>query len=94
MILLILKISFLYIFSGDQTIIFYSKSVILIVLCLVLTNSLLSTILLRGLRLNYSVNIETIFHILLVVIYATLNVKNLNRCMYFSVPQISCPRLT
>ena len=34
----------LYIFSGYQTIIFYSKSVILIVLCLVLTNNLSSTI--------------------------------------------------
>ena len=37
----------LYIFSGYRTIIFHSKSVILIVLCLVLTNSLFSTIFTR-----------------------------------------------
>ena len=43
-ILLILKIYFLYTFSGYQTRIFLSKSVILIVLCLVFTNSLFPTI--------------------------------------------------
>ena len=47
MILLILKITCLYNFSGYQTRIFHSKSVILIVLCLVLTNSLFSTIFTR-----------------------------------------------
>ena len=36
--------NFLYNFSGYQTRIFHSKSLILIVLCLVLTNSLFSTI--------------------------------------------------
>ena len=47
----------LYIFSGYQTLVLHSKSVILLVLCLVLANSLFSTILLGGLRVNYSVNI-------------------------------------
>ena len=44
MILLILRITFLYIVCGYQTRIFHSKSVILIVLYLDLTNSLFSTI--------------------------------------------------
>ena len=48
-------------FSRYQTRIIHSKSVILIVLCLVFTNSLFSTILLDGLRLIYSVNIENYF---------------------------------
>ena len=52
------KDNFFYNFSGYQTRIFHSKSVILILLCLVLTNSLFSIILLGGLRVNYSVNIE------------------------------------
>ena len=43
MILLILKITFMYSFSGYQTRILHSKSVILIVLYLLLTNSLFST---------------------------------------------------
>ena len=47
-----------------------------------------------GLRVNYPVNIETIIHILLIVIYATLNVKPLKKCMYFWVSSISCPNLT
>ena len=47
MILLILKIIVLYIFSGYQTRIFHSKYVILILLCLVLKNSLFSTIFTR-----------------------------------------------
>ena len=50
--------NFLYIFSGYQTRIFHSKSLILIVSCLVFTKSLFSTILLGALRVNYSVNIE------------------------------------
>ena len=72
---------FLYNFSGYQTIIFHSKSVILIVVCLVLTNSLFSIILLGDLKVNYSVNIETIFHIFLVVISVSLNVKPMCVCV-------------
>ena len=49
---------------------------------------------LGGLRVNNSVNIETIFHILLVVICITLNVKPLKKCMYLWVPSIVCPKLT
>ena len=52
---------FLYIFIGYQTRFFHSKSLILIVLCLVLTNSLFQQNLLRGLSLNYSVTIENYF---------------------------------
>ena len=44
MILLIMNITFLYSFSCYKTRIFLSKPIILIVLCLVLTNSLFSTI--------------------------------------------------
>ena len=50
--------------------------------------------LLGGLRVNNSVNIETIFHILLVVICITLNVKPLKKCMYFWIPRITCTKLT
>ena len=48
-------------FSGYQTRTLHSKPIILIVLCLVLTKSLFSTILLGGLRVNYYVNIENYF---------------------------------
>ena len=92
--LLILRITFLYVSSGYQNRIFHSKYVILIVLCLVSTKILFSTILLGGLRVNYSVNIETIFHIILVVIYMTIDVKTLKKCMYFWVPNISCTKFT
>ena len=49
---------------------------------------------LDGLRGNYYVNIENYFHMILVVIYVTLNVKPLKKCMYFWVPSIDCPRWT
>ena len=42
-----LEDNFLYILSGYQTIIIHSKYVILFVLCLILTNSLFSTIFIR-----------------------------------------------
>ena len=54
------KDNFFYILSGYQTRIFHTKSVILILLCLVLTKSILQ-FLLGGLRLNYSVNIKNQF---------------------------------
>ena len=50
---------FLYNFSGYQTRILHSKFLTLILLCLVLTNSLFSTILSGGLSVNYPPNIET-----------------------------------
>ena len=53
--------NFLCIFSGYQIKNFHSKSVILIVLCLVLTKKLFSTIFTHGLRVIYSVNIENYF---------------------------------
>ena len=54
--------NFLYIFSGYQTRILHSKSVILIVLCLVLTKKFtFKKKLLGGFRVNYSVNIENYF---------------------------------
>ena len=68
-------------FSGYQTRIFHSKSIILNLLCLILTTVYIQQFLLVGLRVNYSVNIETIFHIFLVVICVTLNVKYLKKCM-------------
>ena len=34
------------------------------------------------------------FHIILVVIYVTLNDKPLKKCMYFWVPSIECPKFT
>ena len=34
------------------------------------------------------------FHIILVVIYVTLHVKPLKKCIYFWVPIIACPKLT
>ena len=51
----------LYNFSGYQTRIFHSKYVIMILLCLVLTNSLFPTILLGGLRANYFIKVEDYF---------------------------------
>ena len=71
--------NFLYNFSRYRTNFFLSKYVILIVSCLVLTNSLFSTILLGGLRINYSVNIETIFHIFLVFISVSFNAKPIKK---------------
>ena len=53
--------NFLCIFSGYQTRIFHSKSVILILLCLVLTIVYFQPFLLGDLRVNYSVNIENYF---------------------------------
>ena len=38
--------------------------------------------------------LKTIFRILLVLIYFTLNVKPLKQCMYFWIHSISCPKLT
>ena len=50
-------------------------------LCLILANSLFSLILIGSLRVNYSVNIETIFHIFLVVISVYLNFKPIKKCI-------------
>ena len=52
---------FLHNFSCYQKIIYHPKSVILIALCLILTHILFLKILLGGLRVNYSVNIENNF---------------------------------
>ena len=54
----------------------------------------ISTFLLCGWRVHCSVNIETIFHIISVYIYVTLNVKPLKKCMYFWVSRIACTSST
>ena len=38
--------------------------------------------------------LKTILHVLLVVIYVTLGVKTLKKCMYIWVTSIGCPKLT
>ena len=50
-------------------------------------------LLLDGLRLNYSINIENHFSYILVVIYGTLTVKPIKEFMYFWVPSIAFPKL-
>ena len=81
-IILTLKINVLHKFSGYKSRIFHSKSTILTVLCLVLTNISFSTFFLCGLRVDYSVKIENYFHIFLVVISMSLTIKPLNKGMY------------
>ena len=55
---------------------------------------LFEQLLLFGLRVNYSDNIENYFYLLFVVIYVFLNVKPRKKCMYFRVPRIAYPILS
>ena len=85
-----------FLYTCYQTRIFHSKYVILIALCLVLTNRQTVSFqnnLLGGLMVIYSIQIENIFHLPLFIFYVILNVKALNKCMYFWVTSIACPNL-
>ena len=75
--------NFLYNVSVYSTIISHSKYAILIVLCLDIKTFYFKQYLLGGLRVNYSVNIKTIFHIILVVIFSSCNIKSLKKFLYF-----------
>ena len=67
-----LEDNLLYIFSCYQTIIFHSKSVILIVFCLVLTNSLFTTLLTQWFMSILFRSNCNYFHTFLVLMYMSL----------------------
>ena len=66
----------------------------LILLCVVLTESYFQQFLLSSLKVDYSVIIEPFFHIVLVVIHVNLNVKPLKKEMNLWVLIIACPDST
>ena len=74
----------LYKFSGYKNKTFHSKYVIMIVLYLVGVSNGCSKIFSWRFKYNIPLILKTIFHIILVVISMSLNVKPLKKFIYFS----------